>query len=529
MAVSCPEFRIPRLIGEKKMRKVLSIILAGMMMNPGIFGATPHQDEVKPSTPIQHVVVIFQENVSFDHYFATYPVALNPSGEPKFTAVPGTPSVNGLSGGLLTNNPNLLNSANGAGAANPFRLDRSQAATADQDHDYLAEQLAFDLGLMDLFPKSTGTPGPPPNAPPPVVTTTGLVMGYYDGNTTDLWKLAQQYSMNDNSFGTTFGPSTVGALNLVSGQTNGVTSYLNGTGEETDGGAGSLTVIGDPNPIGDVCSSSTSNQVTMGGKTIGDLLNASNVTWGWFEGGFNLNLTNSNGTTGCNRSTTSAVTGVTETDYIPHHEPFQYYPSTANPKHKRPSSIAMIGHTDAANHQYDIKDFFIALSANNFPAVSFLKAPGYQDGHAGYSDPLDENDFINHVLNVLKARSDWGATVVVIAYDDSDGWYDHQIGPIVNQSTGSSDGLTGSGACGNGNTALPGIAENNPHALGRCGYGPRLPLLVISPLAKINFVDHTITDQTSILRFLEDTFLAGQRIGGGSFDSIANPLTNMLQ
>src|ERR1700693_2458495 len=87
------------------------------------------------ATPIQHLVVIFQENVSFDHYFGTYPKATNPAGEPKFLAAPGTPNVNGLSGPLLTTNPNL-NPANGPGASNPFRLDRTQAATADQDHDY---------------------------------------------------------------------------------------------------------------------------------------------------------------------------------------------------------------------------------------------------------------------------------------------------------------------------------------------------------------------------------------------------------
>src|ERR1700724_725738 len=85
------------------------------------------------STPIQHVVVIFQENVSFDHYFATYPVATNPPGEPAFTAAAGTPSVNGLSGALLTNNPNSVN---------PFRLDRSQAITCDQGHNYKPEQQA---------------------------------------------------------------------------------------------------------------------------------------------------------------------------------------------------------------------------------------------------------------------------------------------------------------------------------------------------------------------------------------------------
>src|SRR5579883_1732569 len=90
------------------------------------------------ATPIQHIVVIFQENVSFDHYFGTYPNATNPAGEPAFTPVPGTPTVNGLSEILLTNNPNLSNPANGAGATNPFRLDRSEAATSDQNHAYLA-------------------------------------------------------------------------------------------------------------------------------------------------------------------------------------------------------------------------------------------------------------------------------------------------------------------------------------------------------------------------------------------------------
>src|SRR6266851_3915791 len=97
------------------------------------------------ATPIQHLVVIFQENVSFDHYFGTYPNATNPKGEPRFRAAANTPTVNGLTNALLTSNPNL-NPANLTGASNPFRLDRSQAVTSDQDHNYLAEQQAFDAG-----------------------------------------------------------------------------------------------------------------------------------------------------------------------------------------------------------------------------------------------------------------------------------------------------------------------------------------------------------------------------------------------
>ena len=515
------------------MRQFLSITLAVAL------GAAPLLEAAKPAaivnansyataTPIKHLVVIFQENVSFDHYFATYPNALNPPNETKFRFFPDTPAVNGLTAALLTNNPNL-NPQNGAGATNPFRLDRSQAATEDQDHDYTPEQMAFHGGLMDLFPMSVGSAGPPPSAPPAAVNTTGLTMGYYDGNTlTAMWNYAQHFAMNDNSYGTNFGPSTVGAINIISGQTNGVVDVVNGPGPTVDGGAGSMTLIGDADPVGDPCSTSTGTQIAMGGKNIGDLLNAANISWGFFEGGFNLSLVNANGTTGCNRSTTSAITLDQKDDYIPHHQPFQYYASTANPTHARPTSTAMIGHTDAANHQYDINDFFTAVAAGNFPAVSYLKAAGFQDGHAGYSDPLDEQQFLATVINFLQKQPDWSSTAVVIAYDDSDGWYDHQMGPIVNQSASSADALLGPGSCGTGTLALPGIDPANTNAQGRCGYGPRLPLLVISPYSRANYVDHTVTDQTSSLRFIEDNWLGGQRIGAGSFDAIANSIVQMM-
>jgi phospholipase C len=429
-----------------------------------------------------------------------------------------------MSGGLLTSNPNLLNAANKTGATNPFRLDRSQAATADQDHNYGPEQQAFHGGLMDSFPEFTGTPGPPPTGQ----ATTGLVMGYYDGNTvTALWNYAQRFAMNDNSYDTNFGPSTPGAINLVSGQTNGVTDQSNAGGDVVEDGDGGFTLVSDADPIGDVCSTTTGAAVSFTGKNIGDMLNAHGLTWGFFEGGFNLNLKNPDGSTGCARSHTSAITKTLKADYIPHHEPFQYYLSTANPKHLRPSSNAMIGRTDQANHQYDTADFLTALATGNLPAVSFLKAPGYQDAHAGYSDPLDEQVFVATVIDLLQLSPDWDSTAVIINYDDSDGWYDHQLGQIVNQSTTAMDALTGPGACGDGtNTALAGPSA--AHAQGRCGYGPRLPMLVISPYAKQNYVDHVMTDQTSIIRFIEDNWMDGERIGTGSFDALAGTLNGMF-
>jgi phospholipase C len=477
-----------------------ALLIAGQFTAP--LGAYAASESFHTTTPIKHVVVIFGENISFDHYFGSYPFALNPPGEPKFVAASNTPSVNGLeTDGLMYANPNFLNTTgNGTGASNPFRLDRSQAATNDQDHNYTPEQEAFHGGLMDSFPQYTGTAGPPPASQP----TKALVMGYYDGNTvTALWNYAQRFALNDNSYDTNFGPSTPGAINLISGQTNGVTDASN-------------------------AASTTGSLVQFTGTNIGDLLNAKGITWGFFEGGFDLTAKNANGSTGCARSTTSTVTGVTKLDYIQHHQPFQYYAQSANPQHTRPTSVHTIGvNGDAANHQYDMNDFYAAVKAGNFPAVSFLKAPGYQDAHAGYSDPLDEQTFVVTVINFLMQQPDWSSTAVIINYDDSDGWYDHQLGQIVNQSTSAADALTAAGQCGNGTeSALAGPAI--AHAQGRCGYGPRLPLQVISPYARQNYVDHTLTDQTSIIRFVEDNWLDGQRIGNGSFDAVAGPLNNMF-
>jgi phospholipase C len=517
------------------LRRLLAATVCAVLLFQQARIARAEDRDPKTATPIKHLVIIFQENESFDHYFGTYPVAANNSSEePKFKAKPNTPTVNGLTGTLLTYNPNLnpLNNstANNSVAANPFRLSRAQAATADQDHDYGPEQMAFDHGLMDLFPFSVGGAGTPPEPPPSLVETTALTMGYYDGNTvTALWNYAQRFALNDNSFGTTFGPSTVGAINLISGQTNGVTEDLNPGGGTISDGHGGLTVIGDPDPVGDVCSTTSGETSRLGGANIGDLLTAKGIKWGWFEGGFNLTLVNKNGTTGCQRSTTSAITDVEESDYIPHHQPFQYYASTANPTHARPTSVALIGTSeDGANHQYDFNDFRDAVNAGDFPAVSFIKAPGYQDGHPGYSDPIDEQKFVVSLINFLQGQPEWAHTAIVISWDDSDGWYDHQMGPILNQSTTTADALTGTGSCGDGTNALPGVKPATTHAQGRCGYGPRLPMVVISPYARRNFVDHTLTSQTSTIRFIEDNWLGGERIGQGSFDAVANSIATMF-
>jgi phospholipase C len=527
-------------------------------------------------TPIKHLVIIFGENESFDHYFGTYPNALN-TESPQFRAAADTPSVNGLTQQLLEHNPNLFN---------PERLSRLDAYTCSFNHDYTAEQKAADGGLMDMFVQATSRIGQG------CAADGSTVMDYYDGNTvTALWNYAQHYSMNDNSYGTNFGPSTVGAINLVSAQTgNGQLATTFAAGAVAT--SMPVTVTGDPDPALDDCGADGGGTATgkgtvqMQGRNVGDLLNLKNVSWGWFQGGFAATaaaVVNKDGSTGtaakCGSShieheytppgasaptivvpnpTINAMPTdihVPTADYSPHHAPFQYYVSTRNPHHLPPKSVAEIGHAGQANHQYDLADFYRALKANSLPAVSYLKAPKYQDAHPGNSDPTIEQTFLVTVINAIEQSPEWKDTAVFIQYDDSDGWYDHVAGPIVNHSannngsaaddtdTNANDSfvpvlplststtpanagsITTSGICGK--PAQGGLA-------GRCGYGPRLPFLVISPWAKHNFVDHTLTDQSSSLKFIEYNWdlesIDGQEQvdGQGSFDRLAGPVLNMF-
>jgi phospholipase C len=548
-----------------------------------------------PRTPIRHVVEIFQENVSFDHYFGTYPQAANSDGQP-FHPLPHTPAVDGLlpatssslppslrhGANLLTANPN---------AALPQRLDSNATGlpgdaggqlTCDQDHNYSDEQKAFDGGLMDKFVESVGTgSGKTPFGAPCEPKT---VMDYYDGNTvTGLWNYAQHYAMSDNSYGTTFGPSSPGAINLVAGDTGEVDtaheanspSVATPTSPNADlspDGRGGFSLTGDAQPYWDDCS--TRDAVALKGRNIGDELNAAGLSWGWFQGGFRpttsyqaaLEATGHAGQPtstfvpdefkaaelqkavphASNQGLCDAVSPVGEAlggsgqygykdDYIPHHEPFQYYASTANPHHltlptnshgrDTLAGLETIGvdtqsyvggepQFNTPNHNYDISDFeqlVTAISnhelpASALPAVSFLKAPGYQDGHAGYSDPADEQQFVTHTINEIMNTPAWRSTAIVINYDDSDGWYDHAYPGVANPSLSPADNLTNttfsgptSGQCGpDPQTSAPLGGEQ-----GRCGLGPRLPMLVISPYAKANHVDHNLSNQASTINFIE--------------------------
>jgi phospholipase C len=508
----------------------------------------------------------------------------------KINGLYNTPGLNGQ-GNLLTNNPNTDAMGN---QTNPRRFDPTNIndiLTCDQDHDYNDEQKAFNGGLMDKFPTTVGNGNGTNKSPTGQLCQQSDVMNYYDGNTvTGMWNYAKNFAMSDNFFGTTFGPSSPGAINLISGNTGGVGLMINGAdtnGDTVPDGVGGHSLISDAQPYYDDCS--TRDAASMTGTNIGDELNAKGLSWGWFQGGFTpstsfsqaLALTGASGqptstfipdqfkayfTDPNHRPLNSSNQGLCNTvhpvgvavggngqygwkdDYIPHHEPFNYYASTANPHHLAPTSLAAIGtdtqsyvgntpQFDTANHQYDMSDFNSLvgaishgfLSPDHLPAVSFLKAPGYQDGHAAYSDPYDEQQFVTSEINALEHTPDWSSTAVIVTYDDSDGWYDHVYSGVHNASDtsgvanppGPQDFLTGTGLCGDA-AANPPLAGQN----GRCGYGPRLPFLLISPWVKSGDVSHTLTDFSSIDKFIEDNW--GLPSIPGSFDSIAGSIDSMF-
>jgi phospholipase C len=542
------------------------VVAAAMAHADKVFEVT---ENATTTTPIKHVVVIFDENHSYDNYFGTYPNATNTDGEP-FYASPGTPDVQktaGLTTTLLHTNPN---------ASNPKRLtpdNITTVLTCDNTHDYKPEQYAFDAGKMNRFETSDGTAATATTTSPEgKPCSPATVMDYYDGNTaTALWNYANAYAMSDNYFDTEFGPSTVGALDVTSGDTGGVTvDHVNKTaltptkGYVAPDGNGGYSVIGDVQPYWDDCS--TSSSLALTGENIGDLLNNKDLSWGWFQGGFTpatpytgpvstastysqkndpdrVACTSSNpvgkalGGTG----TTGKKAYGTEANYSAHYDGFAFYASTANPHHLAPASLNVVGTDTAtpgefntANHNYTVNTFndlvtaieHGQLPATHLPAVSYLKAPVYETGHPASSDPITEQSWIVTEVNKIESLPTWDSTAIFITYDDSDGWYDSAFSGVSNPSKGPDDVLTtptrdSTGTCGT-ETATTTLLYNEQ---GRCGYGARLPLVVISPYANQDYVSNTLTSQASILQFIEQNWNLGQIPGSyanvtGSLDGL---------
>ncbi|MGZ6733968.1 MAG: phospholipase C [Nocardioides sp.] len=292
--------------------------------------------------------------------------------------------------------------------------------------------------------------------------------------------------------------------------------------DHSKGVVGSIT--GDPTPAGDICPDNGIG-VQLQGQSVGDLLTAQGKTWGSFMGGFHdpslpaaTDAASSSAICSFGKTRTTNPDGGllsvvnTSGDYNSHHAPFQYYKSTSNPTHVAPTGGAEIGKDGAAKHEYDLSWFYKAVNNQDgasLPDVSYLRPIRAEDAHGGNSDPLDEQHFLVRTVNAIEKSSYWKNTAIVIAYDDSDGFYDQVAPKILN---GSADTATSQNTAICTTPANTGATMDDGGWADRCGPSQRLPLLVISPYAKTNFVDHTLSAQSSVVSFIEDNFLGGARV-----------------
>jgi phospholipase C len=418
-------------------------------------------------SPIKHTIILYQENISFDHYFGTYGHGSN-----------GIPA-----GSTLVH----TNGAQTWGPYSPTQLSGlTQARTCDVDHSYTDMIKMVDHGAMDQFlqlgnDKTVTNPSSSSSAtcpafetyPAPGTAATALANAYYTGTAGDpnaplqnYWSLASQYTLADNFFQGVYGPSTPGAQWLVAATNN---------------------TTGDPNPIGDICNDYPASISPQNIPNLGAEASAAGTSWAWFQGGFGTcTPTNVNG-------------------YSPHHDPFQYFTSTADLTHTWAYDPNM-SYPQANRHQRDLSVLDAALAgtplpgqsaAPQLPAISWVKAPQLDDGHPGYSGPALEDAYVGDFINRLKASPYWKDTAVIVAFDETGGWWDHVApadlgGPFATWVNGQPNNFTG--------CQYPGI-PNTPCA--EAGLGPRMPVLVISRFAKQSFVDHDLLNTASLDGWIE--------------------------
>ncbi len=457
---------------------------------------------------VRNIVVIYAENRSFANLFGNFPGVLQPldavSAErylqldrdgktplaslPKFWGglVPQAQEIDGkrymiaerdISG--LRNQPFHLTDAHGAPLPN-------SVITRDLWHRFYQNQMQINAGRNNQFAAWADSGG--------------LVMGHYrsSAQSLKLWGLAQQYTLCDNFFMAAFGGSWLNHIFLISAQApfypnihdspakhlvsivegddpagarlkttaKSPASALDGPPEfENDGlftpdGYAVNTMAPPYQPSfvraaegGDPTRADPRNPKVLPPQnyaTIGDRLTDKGVDWAWYGGAWQYAL---------DHVDTGAVP-----DFQYHHQPFNYFVNYAPGTAARARHLRDGGTGEDASTNRLLAD----IDAGRLPAVTFYKPQGNLNMHAGYADVESGDRHIANVIDHLQRSPQWRNTVVIITVDENGGWWDPVAPP-------------------NGD---------------RWGPGSRVPALVVSPLSKKGYVDHTVYDTNSILRFI---------------------------
>ncbi len=440
---------------------------------------------------IDHIIVIYQENRSFDHYFGAYQppggglvaglldregridarfsgLQKNPAGVP-YGYLPVPYQLPGFAGALIENGPFRLA---------PF-IPPDANVPWDPMHHFFRMFAQVNHGNMDRF-VALALPGKrvffdkgPGRDPIEMMfaesTPSGAVMGFYARQDLPHYhRLADEYVLFDHFFQAMSGGSTGNALYLAAARS---AQWSKPPLAKT----GSLDPPVFDRPydksgilINDVAPVNGPTETYMGSldltpppdeqtyPNIGDRLNAASLAWAWYNEGWNavkpwaLKTAFGPGD--------GSVVVDTPALYVSHHNPFQYYPSWfANVK---------------AGHIRDSDDFFADLKAGRLPDVSFIKATGSHDEHPADSAPGWGEEWVIGLLKALGDSRLWAKSAVVIAFDEGGGFWDHVAPPM-------------------------------PDAY---GCGTRVPALLVSPWARKGYIDHRVADTTSVLALIEARF-----------------------
>ena len=439
---------------------------------------------------IQHILVIYAENRSFDNLYGLFPGA---NGIANATSAQYTQVDN--DGKTLAHLPPVWKGKDPDPAFpkdlpnRPFRIDGPpidlplSVATRDLVHKFYQNQEQINHGRLDRYVAASDAGA--------------LVMGYYDGSNLPLWKWAQEYTLADNFFTAAFGGSYLNHFWLVCACTpehrdapTNLRAQLDGNFLKRKSESPASAVDGAPIFAldGDVTTDGWSVNTTQppyqpsrvppakGGdprladvskhplppqsaKTIGDTLSAKSISWAWYAGAWNVALQDGMQDPAAPRKMIN-----TRADgapyFVTHHQPFNYFARFAP------------GAADRGAHLKDYTELAASIDRGELPQVAFYKPQGTLNEHAGYADVLAGDTHIAEVIARIKASQLWASTAIIVTYDENGGFWDHVKPPVGD----------------------------------RWGPGPRIPALIISPYAKRNFVDHTQYDTTSILKFITRRF-----------------------
>jgi phospholipase C len=417
---------------------------------------------------IQHIVVIYLENHGFDNLYGRFPGA---EGLTEAISAPVQVDMNGTPYAILP--PVMIAGERGAVIDKrfppdlpnqPFPIDQyvpSNEKISDLVHRFYQNQQQINHGCNDRFAA--------------ISNAGGLTMGYYDGSQLPLWQYAQRYALADHFFQSAYGGSFLNHMWLACACTPlfkqapddlriqlDAQGNLLKDGSVTEDGYAVNTV----QPFTPPYSANTPEQKRLPLQTqatIGDRLSEKNIAWAWYSGGWN-----------------KANSGKPSPLFQYHHQPFGYFAPYA------------AGTPGRAEHLKDETDFLTAINHGTLPAVAFYKPIGELNEHPGYADLISGEKHIADLLSRLEKSPQWPHMVVIVAYDENGGFWDH----------------------------VP------PPQKDRWGVGTRVPAIIMSPFAKKGFVDKTEYETTSILKFIETRFGLAPLT---ERDAKANDLSNALE